>query len=394
MDRHAPSRCGGKLPPHRFGWGRIDRPHADLVPRSEYLKAVPRSCLGSVAMTLAVITENTLFTRNAASVLSLSVWGWHFTFRSLTLTMWRIRGWEMRLRRISRHVLALGTAVVLSALSGCGAAEPVEEQALAASAEVEASLTPASTGTSASTATQTPGATPDSEPRPVGVPEDVQVAMVERIVDGDTIWAQPTGPGPLAQDASHNIRLLELDTPETKHPDKGEECWGPEATAFAEERLPVGSTIYLQVDQEDTDRYGRFLRYAWTQDGVFFNELAVRHGHGRAALHEPNDLHIGAMLAAEAEARSQERGLWGRSCDYDGTLATPEQASAVPEPEPAPEEPARQPESGSDCAPGYEPCIPPYPPDLDCSDLRGPIRVTGSDPHGLDGDGNGVGCEG
>ncbi len=38
-------------------------------------------------------------------------------------------------------------------------------------------------------------------------------------------------------------------------------------------------------------------------------------------------------------------------------------------------------------------CIPPYPPDLSCADVSGPIYVTGSDPHGLDGDGDGVACE-
>ena len=48
---------------------------------------------------------------------------------------------------------------------------------------------------------------------------------------------------------------------------------------------------------------------------------------------------------------------------------------------------------GGACAPGYSPCIPPYPPDIDCSDVDGPIYVTGSDPHGLDADGDGVACE-
>ncbi len=46
-----------------------------------------------------------------------------------------------------------------------------------------------------------------------------------------------------------------------------------------------------------------------------------------------------------------------------------------------------------DCAPGYRPCIPPYPPDLNCSDIGHGVLVTGSDPHGLDLDGNGHGCE-
>jgi hypothetical protein len=49
--------------------------------------------------------------------------------------------------------------------------------------------------------------------------------------------------------------------------------------------------------------------------------------------------------------------------------------------------------TSSDCASGYDPCVPPYPPDLDCSDLNGPYVVTGDDPHGLDADHDGRGCE-
>jgi len=42
-------------------------------------------------------------------------------------------------------------------------------------------------------------------------------------------------------------------------------------------------------------------------------------------------------------------------------------------------------------------CIPPPPPDLDCDDLAGmgitgTVNVTGSDPQGLDGDGDGIAC--
>jgi hypothetical protein len=55
---------------------------------------------------------------------------------------------------------------------------------------------------------------------------------------------------------------------------------------------------------------------------------------------------------------------------------------------------------GTDCTPGYSPCIPPGS-DVDCAGgsgdgpryVQGPVTVTGSDPYGLDSDGNGVGCE-
>jgi hypothetical protein len=51
------------------------------------------------------------------------------------------------------------------------------------------------------------------------------------------------------------------------------------------------------------------------------------------------------------------------------------------------------------CTPGYSPCLPPAS-DYDCSggegngpEFTGPVRVTGSDPYGLDADHNGFGCE-
>ncbi len=54
----------------------------------------------------------------------------------------------------------------------------------------------------------------------------------------------------------------------------------------------------------------------------------------------------------------------------------------------------------SNCTPGYSPCLPPAS-DYDCASgegdgpkyVDGPIEVTGSDPYGLDGNNDGVGCE-
>ena len=47
------------------------------------------------------------------------------------------------------------------------------------------------------------------------------------------------------------------------------------------------------------------------------------------------------------------------------------------------------------CDPAYpDVCIPPGPPDLDCADLPyAHFRVLWPDPHHLDADGNGIGCE-
>ncbi len=51
---------------------------------------------------------------------------------------------------------------------------------------------------------------------------------------------------------------------------------------------------------------------------------------------------------------------------------------------------------GGGCEPGYSPCLP-VTGDLNCADIpseKKPVRVTGSDPYGLDRDGDGTGCDG
>jgi len=52
-------------------------------------------------------------------------------------------------------------------------------------------------------------------------------------------------------------------------------------------------------------------------------------------------------------------------------------------------------ESENNCDPSYpDICIPPYPPDLDCGEIRYVhFRVIQPDPHGFDGDKDGIGCE-
>jgi len=143
------------------------------------------------------------------------------------------------------------------------------------------------------------------------IPAGTQPGVVEKVVDGDTIWVRIDEPGgPLVAGATHKVRLLEIDTPEGSGPG-GVQCGAREATAFAERHLLVGSTVHLLADREDTDRYDRFLRYLWTADGMFFNAEAVRTGHARAVLYEPNDAYIELLRAAETEARKARRGIWG-----------------------------------------------------------------------------------
>jgi len=50
-------------------------------------------------------------------------------------------------------------------------------------------------------------------------------------------------------------------------------------------------------------------------------------------------------------------------------------------------------EEGSGCDPNYSGCVPAYPPDVDCAEVGESVSSYGTDPHGLDADGDGIGCE-
>ena len=106
---------------------------------------------------------------------------------------------------------------------------------------------------------------------------------VVRVVDGDTIDVSRGG------NDTDTVRLLGINTPETHHPTKPVECFGPEAAAFTEERL-TGRAVQLEDDIEGRDRYGRRLAYVLV-DGERFNDELLRRGYARLLVIEPNHAH-------------------------------------------------------------------------------------------------------
>ena len=126
---------------------------------------------------------------------------------------------------------------------------------------------------------------------------------VVRVVDGDTIDVARGGGD------TDTIRLLGINTPETHHPTKPVECFGPEAAAFTEEHL-TGRSVQLEDDIERRDRYGRRLAYV-VVDGERFNDELLRRGYARLLVIEPNHAHARTMLSEELDAKRAGRGLWG-----------------------------------------------------------------------------------
>ncbi|MEP6625916.1 MAG: thermonuclease family protein [Acidimicrobiia bacterium] len=127
-------------------------------------------------------------------------------------------------------------------------------------------------------------------------------ARVTETVDGDTVHVQ-TARGP------DTVRLLGINTPETHHPTKPVECYGPEASAYAEQRL-TGRAVQLELDVEHRDIYGRLLAYI-ILDGRRFNDELLEQGYARVLIIAPNGAHARTMIEEELAAKRARLGLWG-----------------------------------------------------------------------------------
>jgi micrococcal nuclease len=124
---------------------------------------------------------------------------------------------------------------------------------------------------------------------------------VIEVLDGDTIRVERDG-------SADTVRLLGIDTPETHHPRKPVECFGPEAAAYTQAQLQ-GRPVQLEADLEARDRYGRRLAYVIV-GGERFNDELLRRGYARLLVIEPNHAHARAMLQEELDAKRAGRGLW------------------------------------------------------------------------------------
>ena len=162
------------------------------------------------------------------------------------------------------------------------------------------------------------------------VPTGAQRATVVRVVDGDTVSVEIDG-------QEETVRFIGIDTPETKHPSKGVECYGKEASARTAELLD-SQTVYLEEDQsqDSRDRFGRILRYVWLEDGTNVNMRLVAQGYAFEYTFETPYKYQADFRAAQDEARAAGLGLWAASaCNGEqkpaGVTGTSGQPTAPPE---------------------------------------------------------------
>lgn len=135
-------------------------------------------------------------------------------------------------------------------------------------------------------------------------------ARVTSVVDGDTIKVRAYRP----RRRSYTVRLIGIDTPETRRPGTPVECGGPEASRSMKRLARRGARVRLTTDpsQDTTDRYGRLLAYAQIGRRQL-NVTMISRGWAKVYVYRGKRFRQYSRFArAERRARRAERGVWGQ----------------------------------------------------------------------------------
>ncbi len=106
-------------------------------------------------------------------------------------------------------------------------------------------------------------------------------------------------------------RFIAIDTPETKHPTKGTEPWGKEASDYTCSKLKKADKIVLEYDNssDEIDKYNRHLAWIWLDDQLLQKEL-IKKGYAKVAYLYDDYEYTKELQALEKKAISKKIGIW------------------------------------------------------------------------------------
>ena len=216
----------------------------------------------------------------------------------------------------------------------------------------------------------------------------VTTAVVTAVVDGDTIDVLY---GPKSK--QYRVRLISVDAPEST---RQKECYGKEASGRVKELLPAGTEVWLVKVSRNADENGRLLRHVWflAPDGTY---RLLEHELTREGFAEPHDYGDGSPFTPYIADGYRVANLYGAGMFGACGAGAPDRTGDVTAvfQGRAPALPGATVALGAASPAGYTWPVA----DVDCPDItldyaRWLLAQDPSDPFLLDGDFDGIPCEG
>ncbi|MCP4718004.1 MAG: hypothetical protein GY860_00990 [Desulfobacteraceae bacterium] len=126
---------------------------------------------------------------------------------------------------------------------------------------------------------------------------------VVKVVDGDTIDIDYKG-------KRERIRLLNVDTPESVHPDKARNTQlGKQASDYTKKRLS-GKFVSLEFEGKKRGKYGRLLAYVILDKKNFNLELVQKGWSPYYTKYGKSKSYHDRFLLAQGQARKSKMNIW------------------------------------------------------------------------------------
>ncbi len=144
--------------------------------------------------------------------------------------------------------------------------------------------------------------------KPLNQKEEVKFS---KCVDGDTAKF-------IVNNQEKTVRFLAIDTPETEHPEKGNEPFGKEASNYTCDSLTKAKKIMLEYDanSEKEDKYGRILAFVFVDDELLESKL-ISLGYAKVAYLYGDYNYVDELKEQEQIAQSKKIGIWSEENHAD-----------------------------------------------------------------------------
>ncbi|MFV0275045.1 MAG: thermonuclease family protein [Bacilli bacterium] len=133
---------------------------------------------------------------------------------------------------------------------------------------------------------------------------DTKEVDFSKCIDGDTAKF-------IMDKEEITVRFIAIDTPETKHPKKGEEPFGKKTSNYTCNMITNATKIKLEFDEKSykKDKYDRYIAWIFVDDALLQKRL-IQQGYAKVDYIYGDYKYLTELNAAQTKAQLEKKGIW------------------------------------------------------------------------------------